>query len=1030
MRRLLVFLSILFLFNISYPQDPADASENYPKGSTYWQQYVHYTINATLHDDTHIINGSETLLYKNNSPDSLDKVYIRLYWNMFTKGSYGYMQSIYQKRYDIGTTGGIWIEKLAMVVNGKEIPLTYNVDNTIAEVKLPECLKSNDSVTFLIEWKGKVPFGGDRTGYIGEDYDVAQWYPQIAVYDKFGWHTDQYLDRGEFYDNYGTFDVNITLPKKFIVAYTGNLLNANEVLPDSVLERLQEAKSKVGTVHVADYSNRELTPADTEMVTWKFHEDSVRDFAWAADPYFIWDVSYWNGIAIHALYFTDKAKYWAEAAKMGTHAISFFSEHFGMYVYKNAFVVEGTEGGGMEYPGLVFIGHIGDENSHALAHVVMHELGHQWYPMMIGSNETENGFQDEGFNTFITTLALESYYGRYDNSYHWTKWYQKFLDFPNTDERANNVRAALYLAYTGYEEPILTHADHFAEPRLQDISIYAKTADIMFMLRYVLGDSVFSKLMLTYYNDFKFKHVYPQDFFDLAMKVSGRKDLRWFFNEWFNRTYTCDYGIKRISKKQIDSSGVELYRNKIVISRKGQVVMPLDIHLYLADGSDKVFYSPVEDWKNGELFRGYEVETDSKIERAEINPGQEILDINRLNNTWPHPKVDFRFDNTMFNVYPNDAYQIRWRPSLWYNTIDGVKYGIRFMGSYLGYLKNLDLGVWYGSKFKHTEFDYDAEYNSLLPNISRQLRVIARAERIEGRDFYSLGFTKMFAQHYSFPPYHQLSFSLNSTMAEKLDYLSNPSSWDLKKRLNFFKGSYKYDDYGKWWRASFLASYESTFPFTSENDYQYSKQQLEFRLSVPFSSNAFAMRLYEGRASGNVPVMTKFYLAQGSPLDVFEYPLLRSKGTLPRQVVENSRVAGGGDVRGFSALIAGDKIDAGNIELRFGSLIPFIPSYEIPFAGSVLSYFKTNLFYDAAFFGNQGETIENGSHFYDDAGVGILFDIQAFYKLFFRESTSLFDTINLSEIRIDLPLYVNKPAAAGSAKNFELRWRLSYTQFF
>lgn len=999
-------------------------------GETYWQQYVHYTIAATLHDDTRSIDGSETIVYKNNSPDNLDRVYIRLYWNMFTKGSYGYKQAEYQKRYGITTTGGIWVNRISKRTGDKEVPLELKVDNTIAEVKLPEPLKSGDSISFVIDWHENVPFGGDRTGYIGDDYDIAQWYPQIAVYDKFGWHKDQYMNRGEFYDDYGTFDVDVTLPKKFIVGYTGELLNANDVLPDSVLLNLQQAKSKAGTSRVADFSNRELSPADTEMVTWKFHADSVRDFAWAADPHFIWDVSYWNGIAIHSLYFSDKADYWWETARMGTHAISFFSTHFGMYAYKNAFVVEGTEGGGMEYPGIVFIGHIGNENDHELAGVVIHELGHEWYPMMIGSNETENGFQDEGFNTFITTLALESYYGRYDNTYHWTKWYQKFLGFPNTDERAGNVGAYLYLARTGYEEPILTHADHYAEPYLQDLSIYPKTADIMFMLRYVLGDSVFSRLMLTYYDTYKFKHVYPEDFFNLAMNVSGDKDLRWFFNEWFNRTYKCDYGIRHISRTRVDSAGSVSYKNKIVISRRGQAIMPIDVHLHLANGTDTVLYRPVDDWKSGELSRSYMVITTSRVESAEINPGQEILDINRLNNTWPCPKVDFGFDNTMVNLDRNDAFMIRWRPSLWFNTFDGVKYGLKLNGSYLGSIKNLNAGLWYGSKLKHTEVDYDLGYNSLVPNIARQFTVNARAARIEGRDFYSLGFASTFSRHYSYPPYNNVTLSVNSAMAEKLDYLQYPSTWDLKKRMNFLKASYEYNNYGRGWRASFQADYEATLPFTSENSYDYSKHEIQFSLSLPFDDNSFDLHLFEGRASGTVPIMTQFFLAQGDPLEVFDEALLRSSGTLSKQMVENSRTSGGGGVRGYSGLISGDKMDGGNLEMRFGSLIPFVPSGDIPLLGDLFSFFSTNLFYDAAFFGNGGETIENSSHFYDDAGIGIVFDIQGINKLFFSERTNLLKSIDLSELRFDLPLFVNKPAFAGSKKEFEFRWRLAYSKSF
>ncbi len=1037
MNRLFAGLSVLFMLNIAY------ASGLRPGGDKYWQQYVHYTINATLIDSIHTIVGNETLLYKNNSMDNLHKVYIRLYWNLFNKSSYGYKQAMRQRRYGLLTTGNMIMHECALLVNGQKIPLKFNVDNTLADVQLPSSLKSDSAVTFYITWTGRVPEGSDRAGYVGEDYDIAQWYPQIAVYDKYGWDTDQYMDRGEFYDDYGTFDVNITLPRKFLIGHTGVLLNPGNVLPDSVIEKLQESKSHQNTFHIADFSNRILTPADNQMVTWRFHADTVRDFAWSADPYFIWDVTHWHGIAIHAMYFRNKAKYWSESAKMGRHAIKFFSEHLGMYAYKQVYIVQSPEDGGMEYPGVVFIGHLGSDNNHKLGRTTMHELGHQWYPMMIGSNETRFGFQDEGFNTFNTTLALEAYYGRYNNSYVWTRWYQKLLDFPNTDERAERLADYLYLAHTGYEEPAMNHPDHFAEPLLQDISIYAKTTDVMFMLRYVLGDSVFWRVMKAYYQRYKFRHVYPEDFFNIAEKASGRKDLRWFFTEWLDRTYTCDYGIKSISSKAKQTDSGRVYADRITLSRHGQIVMPLDVHLYLHNGDDFVLNTKVIDWQNGELQRTYNVQTKSRIDHAEINPGQQIADINRLNNTWPLPKVDLSFDNTMVNFYPNDAYLIRWRPSLWYNTVDGVKYGVRLSGSYLGYLHDFHAGLWYGTHLKNAELDYSFEYDNqstsvhrdfypgtTTPFVSRHPRLYLQAERLDGIDFYSLGFSKVLAAHYSYPPYHTISFSLNSTMAERTDFLLDPSFWAVKQRLNYAKAQYHYRNFWQYFEVDFRASYEASLPFFKSDIFNYSKRSLELATYYTFSNNMLALRLFDGRASGNVPSMTQFYLAQGNPLEMFNYPLLRAIGTLPLQVQQNSRIAGGGNVRAYNRLIAGDKLDAGNLELRFGSLIPFVHPSGANAVGSVISLFSTNLFYDAAFIGSQAENIENSAHFYDDAGIGFVFDIQGFFKLFFSEGTSLFKTVNMSQVRFDMPLYVNKPVAAGSAGSFEFRWRLSYSTAF
>lgn len=995
----------------------------------YWQQYVHYNISATLIDSTHTITGTETVYYKNNSPDSLDKIYIRLYWNLFKKGSYGYNQAISQKRYDILTTGDMTMKDCILILGETRLPLNFKVNNTIAEVFLAKPLPPDSAFTFYISWISKVPNGGDRAGYIGEDYDIAQWYPQIAVYDKYGWDTDQYLDRGEFYDDYGTFDVRITLPKKFLVAATGELINPDEVLPDSVIKKLNEARNCDTTCRIVDYSNRILSDEDERTATWIFHADSVRDFAWAADPYFIWDVSYWNGIAINALYFADKAPYWKDAVRMGKHAISFYSQHFGMYAYKQAFVVEGTEGGGMEYPGIVFIGHIGDPNNHRLAQVIMHELGHQWYPMMIGSNETEYGFQDEGFNTFITTLALESFYGRYNNSFTWTDWYQHLLDFPNTDERERNLNSYLFLAYSGYEEPVLTHPDHYAEPSLQDISIYNKTADVMFMLRYILGDSVFSKLMLDYYNRYKFKHVYPEDFFNLAQEVSGKKNLKWFFNEWFNRTYTCDYGISGLSSRKFQTDSGSVFLNKIRISRRGQIVMPVDLHLYLDDRSEYLLRIPVSDWQDGELERTYQVFTKSRTRKAVINPGGEIADINRLNNTWPYPMMKLRFDNTMVNFYPSNAYLVTWRPSLWYNSVDGIKLGMRLSGSYLGYLNDFDGGLWHGTH-KSSEFDYDLQFNTLMPNISCQMRIFARLSKLDGVEFYSAGFSKLFAPHLSYPPYHFIGISVNSMAARRSDYFVYPALWLLNVRINFVQAQYEYQNYWKHLRINFKAGYEADLPIFRGSVVDYSKRSLELKCTYSFMNNFLGLRLYDGRASGGTPPQFEFYLAGANPAETWNYPIVRSRGTMSSQMMEYARIPGGGFVRAMNGNLFGSGIDALNFELDFGDLIPFVSSYSIPFLAYPLSLFSSQIFYDAAFLGSSNFDFIDNNHFYQDAGVGLTFNIQKLWRDLFRYPTRVFQNDGINEIRIDFPIYVNKPEYAGGKEMLGFRWRISFETMF
>jgi len=237
----------------------------------YWQQDVHYKIDATLNPADNTIIGNETLVYKNNSPDELKIVYFRLYWNLFTKGSYGEKLAERNKQfYDIPLSG-IDVLKFAVLENDTQHVPEYNIDNTLMEVKLLKPLKPRDSITFVCEWKGKIPEGGYRTGHQGRDYNIAQWYPQIATFDKYGWDKSQYLGPAEFHNEYGTFDVNISAPKSFTLGYSGEILNPEEVYPDSIIKRLKESEGNTETVRIADYSKTEWGSADSILVKWKFH---------------------------------------------------------------------------------------------------------------------------------------------------------------------------------------------------------------------------------------------------------------------------------------------------------------------------------------------------------------------------------------------------------------------------------------------------------------------------------------------------------------------------------------------------------------------------------------------------------------------------------------------------------------------------------------------------------------------------------------------------------------------------------------
>jgi len=996
-----------------------------------WQQEVHYKIDATLDTKQHRIEGSEQLVYRNNSPDVLNVVYFRLYWNLFTQGSYGVAFAERNKYYYADTTGGIWLTKFNVLDGDLEQTPEYHVDNTLMEVRLLKPLNPGDSVVFHCDYVERVPEGGERTGHQGRDYNIAQWYPQIATYDRYGWDKNQYLGAAEFHLEYGTFDVNISLPKSFTIGYTGVLLNPEEVYPDSVRQRLAESNGKDETVRIADYSSQEWGDKDTANVTWRFHADHVRDFAWTANEHYIWDVSHWSpsagtpSISISALYFSDKAEYWKDVAHFGHHAISFFSTHYGLYAYPSMFVVEGVVGGGMEYPGIVFIGHYGDKTDHSLYGVVVHEIGHSWYPMMIGSNETYFAFMDEGFNTFITATAVEDYYGRYDNTYEWTDWHQRLLNFQNDNEREGIQKQALWLAKTGYEEAIATHTYRFGEQGLSGISIYSKTAAVMFMLRYVLGDSVFEKVMKEYYNRWKFKLPYPEDFYATAQEVSGKRDLRWFFDEWFNRTYTCDYGLGRLKYSALKNGDQTVYRTKVRIHRYGQAIMPLDVRIEMDDKSDQTIWIPYDKWINAEVDVDTVVDLPARPVQAEINPGGEILDINRLNNRASFPKVDFRLDNTLFDVTPIDAYLLKMRPSFWYTDQGGWNLGYKLSGSFLDDEYAGTLYQLYN--FRDNTVDYDLSLSHNLFHLSSASSLTARWYQLEGRKGLTLGFQKGFREHYSYPPYHTVTIRYSYSQAENNEYLLLPSTWDPGSLQRMLVG-YEYFNYGSSWNVRGSATFEGSVSLVGRSDWAYSKRTLEVKTNLEMPADwTLALRVMSGVGQGDIPSQTKYYLAGGSPLDQFSSPFFRSKGVLPSTVRDHALFYGGGGMRGYYAFMpfGSDKVEAVNAEARFTELIPYLQS-DIPFAGRFMRMFRSSLFIDA------GRIANNPDNLWDqkieiDWGFGVrLASLSSLFGSF--SNSNVFSGIGLRTLRVDFPLFVSAPPAGENKLKF--RWVVGLSESF
>jgi hypothetical protein len=991
-------------------------------GIPYFQQHVHYTLAAKFNDDfaNPSIDGAGSLEYTNNSPDTLLELYFHLYWNLFNSGSYG--ETAPERDHSPDSKyghGGIGIKKMDIGTNMAR----YEIDNTIMRVFLDHPLLPGASINLNFSWTGVLPNYGIRSTWGWHDngarnFATAQWYPQVCVYDNHGWHPDQYIGMGEFYTDYGSFDVSLTLPERFsTVVSTGWQTNPQETLPDSVREHLEFAKAHPDSiVRVSDYSDYhfyKINP-NAPMRTWRFHADSVRDFAWCADEAFIRDAVYDNGIMHNALYWENSRDFWSkEAAKIELLTIQTDSKFAGQYLYPNIFMCETYEGG-MEYPGIVFIGPYSDgSRDHDPQNTMMHELGHQWYPMMMGSNETDYGYMDEGFNTFITTFVHEKYFGRWNNSY------GPGLGF-NDDERTSNYRSALLQQLSGNQEPSKQKADAYYTYRDYADATYPHTSSVFFMLRYTMGDTAFADFMKLYYERWRFKHPYPDDLENAAEdierregdtnRVRARGDLRWFFNEWFEQTWKLDYAVGGFS---VDGNTA-----KVTIKRNERAVMPLDLVFTFDDGTTEQKWIPVDDWlRTVADERTYTYTFSKHPTKVVINPSKELLDVNRLNNTSWIPPIEVSLTPKIFgDVKPIDAYAIRSSPFI-VPSGDFKQWhlGWTFLGSYLDRTDRLAIGL------------RDNITNEGYPNGGLILQSHSALDRIS--PWTDLDLVAIDLQQRSIAPVNFLGIRLSQVV---------DVSGTTDPRLIFDLG---YDLSGDVWRQypnsppalnrgfvgyTFhdeaavndftLAAQAETGLGDPRTTYTKLAATINDRLDITHDWNGY-IRLFGGSMQpigGAIPSESEFQLASPSDVDHVSDLYGSNFGSGVRDKIRNA-AASGPLVRGY--LLDGNDVGrvaaSGTFELGNRSLFPFSFLGDIPYIGSVFDMFGFTLFGDAGFVTNVLSPGAFPGILKSDAGVGLRF----FGVNKWIDRTWDLD-VDRTELQLDFPLYLDKPTAGDSKLAF------------
>jgi len=805
-----------------------------------WQQKTDYIITVTLDTATHAIEGKEWLTYYNESSGALKEVYFHLYWNAFQPGSF-----MEQHMRQTGTNvladaiaalkpDEIGSVKIGSVLyNGTAIP--FEITGTIMRVSLPQPVATGVPAEFEITFVSHVPRFIRRAGYMSTDsveYSIAQWYPKMCAYDEHGWHNDQYLGR-EFYGEYGRFNVNITAPRDYVIGATGMMSQARsagcgyELLNDTLL------MNPASDVLYDEHGKR----ADTLPTRiWKFEAQDVHDFAWAADRQFVHEITHIGKMTLHLLYKKKSANEWKFADSDAVKILQYYGSQYGKYPYSQFTVVEAGDLG-MEYPQIVFL-----RGVPAVA-TLAHEIAHQWFYGLLGSNETAEAWLDEGFTTYASGQAMKALFKTPPPPRNWLQIILAPPDNPYPDQSL----FCLGLAVTGMDEPVLQHSDAFRENATYN-EVYDKTRIILTMLQYTVGDSVFKKILSEYTRQMWLKHPTTEDFIRISEEVSGMQ-LRWFFHEWLLTTDACDYAVSGLSSTP-DSAG---YLTTLSVEQRGKIVMPLDVQLTYADGTRQTALIPIG-WRAKNVpgaivlpqmplfVSSYsaQFETPKQVASVYIDTSFRIADVNRLNNTSGFfPPMRFGFLTQYQTNSPLDDYAISVAPRIWYAQQQGTKIGLSLDGSYAfsEYISHAD--------FYFNTLNRTADWNlSYRTPVAPMLDVYGSASQEYGIRSVEIGAEKTFRPMLASPARQTLSFRVQYTDLPQNIYPFYNLLWS-NGELNTAKLSYSciYTGRTHW---QFNAEYEGSL--TKQTGFVRTK--LEGSGTLPVSSVFdFSMRAIAGTSA-------------------------------------------------------------------------------------------------------------------------------------------------------------------------------------
>ena len=580
----------------------------------YWQQHVEYFMDINMDVSDFTFSGKQKLIYTNNSPDTINKVYYHLFFNAFRPGSQMDIRSRTIKDPDSRVGNRIFelnpkdygsLDIVSLEQNGKEI--VFEQKETILLVRLEKPLLPGKKTELSMVFEGQVPLQIRRSGKMNKEgvhLTMTQWFPKLAEYDFEGWHPNPYIAR-EFHGVWGDYTVNITIDKSYVIGGTGYLKNANEI------------------GHGYSDKNKEKKE---ETLTWEFYAPNVHDFAWAADPDYVHDIQQSeSGVNLHFFYKPDAGEEnWKKLQEDTLGLLDYFEENIGPYPWKQYSVIQGGDGG-MEYAMCTMI--TGKRSYPSLFGVTAHELAHSWFQHILANNEAKHPWMDEGFTEYITSLAEKSVFGKPSLFPHKSSYDSYYM--------INKIQ--LQNPALTIEQPLTIHSDRYDYNFTYGASSYSKGAVFLSQLGYIIGNENLSKTIKRYYNEFKFKHPTPNDFKRVAEIVSDL-ELEWYLNDWTRTTNKVDYDLNLFEK---DSRNLS-------IKRIGRIPMPLEILVSFRDGSTAMYYIPIDLMQGNKTFDNdiiilepwswvntdyvFKIQGNKKVLKIEIDPSKRLADVNQLKN--------------------------------------------------------------------------------------------------------------------------------------------------------------------------------------------------------------------------------------------------------------------------------------------------------------------------------------------------------------------------------------------------------------